>query len=203
MTRRHALIRGLRGNARGVALVEFALTAPVFLLLLMGIFDYCWQMYAQQVLQGAVSKAGRDATLEFYANSQKALDDRVRAQVLNVFKDAEVTFTRKAYDRFDQVGTEERYTDEPDENGLKNGKYDLGECFDDFNKNGRWDADRGSDGNGGADDVVLYTASMKFDRVLPVWKMLGQPQSTMLSSSTVLRNQPFNTGTDAPPDACL
>lgn len=203
MTRRHALIRRLRGNARGVALVEFALTAPVFLLLLMGIFDYCWQMYAQQVLQGAVSQAGRDATLEFYAKSQTALDDRVRAQVLNVFKDANVTFTRKAYDRFDQVGVEERYTDTADKDGVKNGKYDLGECFDDFNKNGHWDADRGSDSNGGADDVVLYTASMKFDRVLPVWKMLGQPQSTTLSSSTVLRNQPFNTGTDAPPDACL
>lgn len=203
MTRRHALIRRLRGNARGVALVEFALTAPVFLLLLMGVFDYSWQMYAQQVLQGAVSKAGRDATLEGYAKNQTALDDRVREQVLNVFKDANVTFTRKAYDRFDQVGTEERYTDKADENGIKNGKYDLGECYDDFNRNGRWDADRGRDSNGGAGDVVLYTASMKFDRVLPVWKMLGQPQATTLSSSTVLRNQPFATDVDSAPDECL
>ena len=80
MTRRHALIRRLRRNKRGVALVEFALTAPVFLLLLMGIFDYCWQMYAQQVLQGAVSKAGRDSTLEQFATNQKALDDRRTAR---------------------------------------------------------------------------------------------------------------------------
>lgn len=198
MTRRAALLRRLRQNERGLAMVEFALTAPVFLLILMGVFDYCWQMYAQQVLQGAVSKAGRDSTLQVNATDQSALDDAVEAQVLNVFKNAEVTFTRKAYDRFDQVGVEERYTDDND-----NGSYDLGECFDDFNKNGRWDADRGSDSNGGADDVILYTASMEFDRILPVWKMLGQPQSTTLSSSTVLRNQPFATGVDAPPDECL
>ncbi|ALH82142.1 TadE/TadG family type IV pilus assembly protein [Sphingopyxis macrogoltabida] len=198
MTRRHALIRRLRRNKRGVAMVEFALTAPVFLLLLMGIFDYCWQMYAQQVLQGAVSKAGRDSTLEQFATNQKALDDRVKAQVLNVFNHADVTFTRKAYDTFDQVGTEERYTDDKP----KNGRYDPGECFDDFNKNGRWDRDRGRDSNGTAGDVVLYTASMKFKRVLPVWYMLGQPQETTLSSSTVLRNQPFANGTDAPPDEC-
>lgn len=198
MTRRGLPLRRLGTDERGVALVEFALTAPVFLLLLMGIFDFCWQMYAQQVLQGAVSAAGRDATLQQFAIDQSTLDDRVEAQVLNVFKNAEVSFTRKAYDRFDQVGVEERYTDD---NG--NGSYDEGECFDDFNNNGRWDADRGNAGNGGADDVVLYTASMTFDRVLPVWKMLGQSQSTTLSYSTVLRNQPFATGSDAPPDECL
>lgn len=198
MKRRHALFRRLRQHDRGVALVEFALTAPVFLLLLMGIFDYCWQMYAQQVLQGAVSQAGRDATLQSHAIDQSDLDDAVEAQVLNIFKNAEVSFTRKAYDRFDQVGVEERYTD-----ANNNGSYDSGECYDDFNSNGRWDADRGSEGNGGADDVILYTASMTFDRVLPVWKMLGQPQSTTLSSSTVLRNQPFATGVDSPPDECL
>ena len=46
-------------------------------------------------------------------------------------------------------------------------------------------------GNGGADDVILYTVEMKFDRVLPVWRMLGQPQETTLRETTVLRNQPF------------
>ena len=41
------LLRRLRRSERGTAFVEFALTAPVFLLILLGIFDYCWQMYAQ------------------------------------------------------------------------------------------------------------------------------------------------------------
>lgn len=196
MMRRGALIRRLRRNERGMAMIEFALTAPVFLLILMGIFDYCWQMYAQQVLQGAVAKAARDSTLEQYAANQTALDDRVRNQVLNV-SNGEVTFTRKAYDSFSQVGTEERYTD-----SNTNGRYDNGECYDDYNRNGRWDADRGRDSNGGADDVVLYTASIKINRVLPVWRILGQPEMVTLSSTTVLRNQPFANGVDSPPDAC-
>lgn len=197
MTCRIALLRRLRRSERGVALVEFALTAPVFLLILMGIFDYCWQMYAQQVLQGAVSKAGRDSTLEAYADDQAKLDKLVREQVQKVFSSADVSFSRKAYDSFNEVGVEERYDD-----ANHNGNYDAGECFEDANGNGQWDADRGRDGNGGADDVILYTASMKFDRVLPVWRMLGQPQSTTLSSTTVLRNQPFATGSDANPDTC-
>lgn len=189
--------RDLGRNQRGLAAVEFALTAPLFLLLLMGAFDFSWQFYAKQVLQGAVAKAARDSTLESNAGSQSALDAKVRAEVQKVFAKATVTFTRKVYDSFDQVGKPEPFKDK---NG--NNSYDSGECFEDINGNGSWDADRGKAGNGGADDVVLYTASMEFKRVLPVWKMLGQSQSTTLTQTTVLRNQPYRAGTDANPAKC-
>jgi len=189
--------RDLGRNQRGVAAVEFALTAPLFLLLLMGAFDFSWQFYAKQVLQGAVAKAARDSTLESNAGDQAALDAKVRAEVQKVFSNATVTFTRKAYDSFDQVGKPESFKDK---NG--NNSYDSGECFEDYNGNGSWDADRGKAGNGGADDVVLYTASMEFKRVLPVWKMLGQSQETTLTQTTVLRNQPYRAGTDANPAKC-
>ncbi len=198
------MIRGLRlrtrdlgRHQRGVAAVEYAITAPLFLLLLMGVFDFSWQFYAKQVLQGAVAKAARDSTLESNAGNQTALDAKVRREVQKVFFNAEVTFTRKVYDSFDQVGKPEPFKDK---NG--NNRYDSGECFEDYNGNGSWDADRGKNGNGGADDVVLYTASMEFKRILPVWKMLGQPQSMTLSQSTVLRNQPYRAGTDANPAKC-
>ncbi|WP_260581079.1 TadE/TadG family type IV pilus assembly protein [Sphingopyxis sp. PET50] len=190
MTRRQTLVRRLRRDTRGTALIEFALTAPVFLLLLMGIFDYCWQMYAQQVLQGAVSQSARLATLENNAEDQSDLDDNVKARVLDVFKNADVTFSRKAYESYDLVGEPEPLSDK---NGNK--VWDTGECFEDMNGTGSWEADRGANGNGGAEDVVLYTASMKFNRILPVWRMLGQPQETTLRAQTVLRNQPYGTNT--------
>lgn len=198
MTRRLTnLARRLRGHQRGTAITEFALTAPLFLLLLMGIFDYSWQFYARQVLQGAVAKAARDSTLEGNAANQAVLDEKVRTAVKNVFGKATVTFTRQTYDSFDAVGKPEPFKDK---NG--NNQYDAGECFEDINANGSWDADRGRAGNGGADDIVLYTASMEFNRILPVWSMLGQPQKTILKQSTVLRNQPYNAGTNANPVKC-
>lgn len=184
------LFRRLRRGERGTAMVEFALTAPMFLLLLMGIVDYAWQIYARQVLQGAVSFAARAATLETNAGSQTALDAAVRRKVLQVYPNAELTFTRKAYESYDEIGDPEPFTDKN-----SNGIYDSGECFEDRNGNGNWDADRGATGNGGAEDVVLYTASMQYKRVLPVWKMLGQPQETTMAASTILRNQPYNVNT--------
>ncbi len=187
---RRAFLRRLRRSEQGNAIVEFALTAPVFLLILMGIFDFSWQIYGKQVLQGAVSKAARDSTLESHAANQAALDAKVREKVQDVFKSGTVTFVRKSYDSYSEVGQPEAFTD-----SNKNGRYDSGECFEDVNGNSSWDADRGATGNGGAEDVVLYTATLEIERVLPVWKMLGQPQTSRIQATTVLRNQPYNAAT--------
>jgi len=183
-------LRSLRRDNRGTAITEFALTAPLFLLILMGIFDFSWQMYAKQVLSGSVAQAARASTLEGNASTQTALDAAVRKQVKKVFKNANVTFTRKAYDSYDEIGDPENYTD-----SNNNGRYDSGECFQDVNGNGSWDADRGQTGNGGAEDVVVYSAKMDVTRILPVWAMLGQSQKTTIKASTVLRNQPYAAAT--------
>ena len=172
-----ALLRRLRRHERGMALVEFAMTAPVFLLILMGIFDYCWQMYAQQVLQGVVAKAGRDATIEIYAGNQAQLDEHVEDEVKKVFSSATVSFSRSAYDDFSNI---------------KPPVINADGCVEDGGKRG----------NGGADDVVLYRVSMRFERILPVWNMLGQPSHMTLSSTTILRNQPFAAGGEILPDTC-
>lgn len=184
------LIRRFGRNERANVIVEFALAGPFFLLLLMGLFDYTWQMYANQVLQGAVANAARDATLEINAGNQAALDNTVRRQVQNVFKDATVTFTRKSYESFDKIGDPEVMVDSG--NGILG---DKGDFFEDLNNNGTCDDDLGTDGNGSAEDVVLYVVKMKFNRVLPVWKMLGQPEATTLTATAVLRNQPYGANT--------
>ena len=77
-----------------------------------------------------------------------------------------------------------------DSNG--NGLYDPNECFTDMNGNARWDADRGrSNSQGGADDVVLYTVSVSYNKIFPLWKLIGQPSTNVISAETTLRNQPF------------
>ena len=191
----------LRRDRRGTAITEFALTAPVFLLLVMGIFDYCWQVYAQQVLQGAVGDAARQSTLEANAIAarQTALDDVVRAKVKGVFGNANVQFSRKAYQDFSGVSQREALED-----ANNNGVADRGECFDDMNGNNSWDSqDQARSGNGGASDVVLYTATATINRILPVWRMLGQSQQVTLKSSTVLRNQPYATAVSVRKRVCV
>lgn len=191
------MARGLARDKRGTAFMEFALAAPLFLMLTLGGIDYCWQLYGQQVLQGAVNIAARSSTTEGYINNTAALDIAVRNKVRTVFKNAQVDFSRRAYESFTEVGKPEPFTDK---NG--NNRYDSGECFEDMNGNANWDTDRGNTGNGSSDDVVVYIASMKYDRILPIWRMLGQPQEKTLYATTVLRNQPYSTNTSVSKVIC-
>ena len=190
IARLRPLLARLVGDERATSIMEFALAAPMFLLVLMGIFDYSMQLYAKSVLSGAVNRAARDAALEGNNASQTAIDAGVTAKVRDVFSSATVTYTRLAYDDFTGVNNPEPFEDNPlDPNGVR----DAGECFTDLNGNGGFDLNRGRGGQGGGDEVVLYTAQMQISRIFPAWKMLGQPQVSTIRAATVLRNQPFNT----------
>lgn len=188
---------GLRRDERGAYMVELAMVLPVFLMLTMGIFDIGIQMYAKAALAGAVEAAARESTLESNNTSQAAVDQKVRDRVAAAARFATLAFKRTNYTSFADVNQPENFTD-----SNNNGRRDPGECFEDANSNGVWNSDRGGDGQGGADDVVIYKVRMSFDRLFPLWKMLGQPQRTYIEVTTTLRNQPFTTQTDSTVVVC-
>ncbi len=170
----------------GAALVEFALVAPVFIMSLLAIFDLCYNIYAASMLEGVIQKSARDTSLETGYLAEDTIDTRVRTAVQAVMPRAEITFDRKAYTNFSDVGRAEDFTDLNE-----NGRCDDGEPFEDVNGNKNWDADRGEDGFGGARDAVLYTVSITYERVFPLAKMLGMDNTVSATTRTVLRNQPF------------
>src|SRR3546814_16515761 len=90
-------------------------------------------MYAQQVLQGVVAKAGRDATLEGFAADQENLDEAVEAQVKKVFKSATVSFNRRAFDDYSEIKPL-RWVD-TNGNGVQDPAPD--DCWEDGGKQGR------------------------------------------------------------------
>lgn len=181
-----ARLARLPRDREGATVVEFALIAPVFLMLMFGVLELGHMAYVQTILQGAVQDAGRDAGLESGKEGMSAIDNRVRAQVRNIVPNGTISVARKNYQSFFDVAKPEDFTD-----ANSNGQYDSGECFMDANGNGGWDADRSKDGQGGADDVVVYTATLTYDHIVPIWKMLGWDKETELTATTTLRNQPF------------
>jgi Flp pilus assembly protein TadG len=177
----------LRRNEDGAYMLELALILPAFLMLMMGIFDIGFQMYAKSVLAGAVEEAARSSTLESNNLNQSDVDQRVRDAVGNVASYATLSFSRTNYRNFANVNQPENFTDS-NNNGVRN----PGECYEDRNNSNSWDASGGAAGQGGADDVVLYRATISYNRLFPLWRMLGEPQNESIRVSTVLRNQPFN-----------
>ncbi|NLR69975.1 pilus assembly protein [Novosphingobium sp. ERN07] len=180
-------LKALERASDGAAVVEFALVAPTLALVLIGLFDMGFSVYANTMLQGALQRAARASTVEGAANIVSSIDDMVKHEVVEVVPDATLTFSRKAYANFSDVGVAEDFTDAND-----NGVCDDGEAYEDANGNGTWDQDRGASGLGGARDAVLYTVSMRYSRKFPMASLIGLPETVTSTASTVLRNQPYD-----------
>jgi TadE-like protein len=185
MTKMKYLPWRIRKDANGVALTEFALITPVFMLMLMGAFDIGYGIYVKSLLEGAVEAAGREASLETTATT--TIDNRVRTTMAAVNRSEDIAFSREYYQNYVDVELPEDFTD-----GNANGIRDVGECFVDRNGNSIWDSDVGLPGRGGAQDVVLYTATLTYNRLFPLWSLLGQSNSIAVTGSTYIRNQPFS-----------
>lgn len=181
----------LRRDTRGATVVEFAIVAPVLGLLLLGAFDVAHSLYMRGVLQGFVQKTARDSTLEASASSvnQVTLDDRVKNQAKALANNANVTISRRYYRTFSEAAAAraESWTDTNN-----NQRCDANEPYEDANHNNVWDADGGNDGQGGAKDAVLYTVTVTYPRLFPIYNFTGGAKTTKISAATVLKNQPYS-----------
>jgi len=187
MARHPAILPRLTRSERGATVVEFALVAPLFLMMIFAVFDTGMKVYTTSILHGAMQRVGRDFSLEDAYSNRTALEGFISAQVRQVAPAASVTFTRNAYFDFADIGQAEEYDDLN-----ANGQCDANEPFEDANANGHWDTDRGQAGNGGARDALVFTATVRYRRLMPVGALLGWPRDEVMQASSVLRNQPYD-----------
>ena len=202
--RRRPNIRRLGRDQRGATIVEFAVIAMPMCVLLMGGLELGYNSYVRSTLQGALHDAARVAAVE---NPILATEgDTVEEQVANMIKEtvahvapnAVVDVDQKSYFEFSSIGEPEKLM--TDNNG--NGKYDASDedCFEDANGNGTFDPDSGKSGtNGGADDVVLYTAKVSAPRILPLDRLVpGVSEKVEYTLRAAVRNQPYGQQPTAP-----
>ena len=200
--------RGLARDTRGAALVEFAIVAPVMILLMMGLGDMLYTLYAKAVLNGAVQKAARDSGIQGGALLSGTLDGRVATMMGNLMATpinscaANPTVptwcsTRKSYSTFSQIAPEP-FTD-VNADGIRQ----VGECYSDINGNRQWDADPGKTGQGGANDVTVYTMTITYPRLFPVAALFGWSTNSIITATTTLKNQPYaSQATSTPATIC-
>lgn len=173
----------LRGND-GAAAVEFALVAPVFIVLLMGVFDMGQLLYAKSVLDGAVQAAARTSALE--TGDTEAADTMVETSVKPIIPGVEFQTSRLSYFDFADIGRPEPLNDKN-----ADGECNNGETYTDENGNGQWDADIGLEGNGGANDVVIYAVTATYSPTFRIPFIPSRWQERTLTSKAVRKNQPY------------
>lgn len=190
------ILRRIAREKRGATVVEFAIVAPVMVMLLLAAFDVAHTLYMQAVLQGVLQKTARDATLEsgLVGATQTALDNKVRQQILPLANNSAVAITRQWYRTYEQAATG-KFEPFTDTNG--NGRCDgpagstPGEPYEDTNGNRAWDSTGGNLNQGGAKDAVLYTVVVSYPRFFPIYNFIGGSNTTRVTAATILRNQPY------------
>ncbi|MFA5968943.1 MAG: TadE/TadG family type IV pilus assembly protein [Sphingomonas sp.] len=205
MIRSCALIR----DRRGAAIIEFAIIAPVMVLLMMGISDLLFQLYVNSILNGTVQKSGRAATIQGAASQTATIDGQVVQQLQGLLGPMTQSCNSSAVGGPVWCSVHKSYANfssnapEPFTDGNGNGKRDAGECFTDINNNGQWDAEPGNVGLGGADDVQSYSMTISYRRLFPLAGLLGWPDRVTSTSQTLLKNQPYASQLTAPtPTVC-
>ena len=187
-----------RRDEDGAAIIEFAFVAGPMVLLLLGGLELGYNSYVRSTMQGALNDAARTAAVGFPIidvegdTVSEQVENMIRKTVQHVAPNAEIDVTPKSYFDFSDIGNPEKLM--TDHNG--NGEFDAadGDCWEDANGNGVYDTDAGGDGNGGADDVVLYTAFVSTPRLLPLHGFIpGVGPNFELTLKTAVRNQPYKT----------
>lgn len=185
------LLTKLRKSEEGVTAVEFALVAPMLLLIMMGIIETGLIMFTQNVMEGATFSASRLGKTG-YTESGETREDLIIQQLTRragtLINASEIEINAVTYAQFDQIGDPEPFID-----ANHNGTRDSGENYTDSNGNGHYDEDMGIEGLGNAGEVVVYTVSYPWHIYTPMMsRFFGSDGTIDLTARTVVQNEPYN-----------
>jgi Flp pilus assembly protein TadG len=189
-----AKLRGLRNicrNVRGATLVEFAIVAMPLTIMMMAMFDLGFREYISIQLAGALDQSARQVTVGT-ATNVATIKTSVTAQIRTILPGATVNVVPSSYDSFSKVGKPEPITTDTAPTGI----YNKGDCFEDENGNGVWDADSGLSGTGGSDDIVYYTATVTYPEIVPMRRLLGWSATETVTGTAMMKNQPYASQAD-------
>lgn len=200
------------GADAGIAAIEFAITVPFVVMLVMALVELAYLLSGGIALQGGAWAAARHALTNQTANGETreqtvrriitgyvcpaALPDRAgrycfwSSDMVRLSDDgisAPLVITARVYTSAANEGQAEPYSD----TAPANGRYDAGEAFSDVNGNGHWDADMARSGAGGPGDFVFYDIEMPQDVLGPLLPRSLGAGIIWHHASVVVRNEDF------------
>ncbi len=178
-------------NDVGSFTLEYALLAPVFLMLTFGSMEIGRILMVYAALEGAVTESTRISITgnipDGYATVDAYIEDYVKDSLNTVGVDAGVTISMKVYDSFSDIGEQEPFTDENGDLACNNGEF-----YTDVNSNATWDADMGANGAGGEENIMVMEISVDLPYMMHGFiDAFSDSETIELSTSTAVRNEPY------------
>ncbi|MDE3059889.1 MAG: pilus assembly protein [Pseudomonadota bacterium] len=180
----------IRQCQRGISAIEFALVAPVFLMLMMGIIDFSMIMFTSAVLESATNNTARLGKTGYVASGttrQQEIINDVATRTAGLLDSSKLSIATEVYSNYNDIGQPEPCISPP----TAPCPGTPGVNFTDINGNGTWDADMGAAGLGNAGDVVVYTVSYPWKIMTPIVSAIIGSTFTV-TARAVVRNEPYN-----------
>ncbi|WP_085901167.1 TadE/TadG family type IV pilus assembly protein [Kiloniella majae] len=193
-----ALIKKIRNRKlakceRGVVALEYAMGLPIFLTMVLGIFDLGGVYFASILLEGGLREAARygvTGDLEPGVTKEEKILETINTHGAGFVQVKASELSTLVYKDFDSIGDPEPYVDADGNNS-----YDAGEAFTDLNCNGAWDSDSGFNGAGNGSEVVLYTVEHDTQLITGyIAHLVGSDGKVKLRASVAVRNEPYGGG---------
>lgn len=178
-------------DARGVTAIEFALVAPVLLLMLFAVIEFSLIMLTNNLMESATATSSRLGKTGFSASGQtreETILQSIADRAGSFINTNNLTITTRVYDQFDQIGDAEPWID-----NNANLMPDPGE-FVDVNGNGIYDTDMARVGYGDAEDIVVYTITYPWPIQTPIMReLVGDTNGNFtITTSAVVKNEPYD-----------
>jgi hypothetical protein len=194
----HKLFKTISKSETGIAAVEFAVIAPVFLSLVFGAMELGYEAMIRGTAQGAMQEAAREGTLQ--NATAAAIELQARDRLAGMVPPSGISVSAKNFRKLSHSSTAEKITKDVSPLG---GPPGAGDCFEDMQTNGVYDANMsGLNGLGEADDMIRVTMNITFNRLTPVAPLFGLGSYKTMSISTVTQREPFADATVIP-EVCL
>lgn len=180
-----------RADQRGSAVVEFALTGPLFILTVLGVMEVGVILSTEALMEGAVRDAARfGVTGQSEAERLDIIQDIISDRTIGLVDMDAAQIEVLTYGSFDVIGAPEPFTDSAPYNGV----YDAGESYTDINSNGQWDPDQGLASAGQSGEVVLYRITYNAPSLTGFLDHLigGDDNAIQLMANIAVRNEPYD-----------
>ncbi|MFC3052510.1 TadE/TadG family type IV pilus assembly protein [Kordiimonas pumila] len=177
----------IKRNEQGSVLIETALGLPILLITIIGVLEVANMLFVSIAVENAVLRASRFGITGSNGEAVSRIDQVRTIIEENTFGRVNmdtVDIQTLVYDQFSDIGEPEPYEDDND-----SGTWDEGEAYTDVNGNGAWDADMGTEGLGGAGDIVLYRINYAANSLSGLTDWAGK--SVNVSSTVAVRNEPY------------
>ena len=180
-----------RDSDDGALTAEFAVTAPVLTLAILGTVEFGMIMFVSTLMESGLRDAARFGITGAVPDGQSRLErilDVVETRTLGLVDMNGADVQVVIYPSFADIGRGEAFVD-----GNGNGEYDAGETYTDENGNGQRDADIGVAGTGGPGDVVVYRMAYDWPLLTHMAApLMGQDGAFTLRASVAVRNEPWD-----------